>query len=40
MLAVLADHQVECVIIGGFAAWVHGAPVITADLDLVFALDP
>ena len=36
MLEVLARHGVKVVVIGGFAAWLHGAPIVTADLDLVF----
>jgi hypothetical protein len=35
MLEVLARHGVEHVVVGGVAAWVHGAPVVTTDLDLV-----
>ena len=40
MLAALAEHQVNFVVIGGFAAWVHGAPVLTTDLDLIFERSP
>ncbi|MCB9690236.1 MAG: hypothetical protein H6736_00325 [Alphaproteobacteria bacterium] len=36
MLAVLDTHQVRFVVVGGFAAWVHGAPIVTADLDIIF----
>ncbi len=40
ILQVLAECQVKGVVIGGFAAWLHGAPVVTADVDLVFDTDP
>jgi hypothetical protein len=40
ILAVLGRHQVDFVVIGGFAAWLHGAPVVTADVDLVFDTSP
>ena len=35
MLSVLADHGVRYVIVGGFAAVIHGSPYITADVDIV-----
>lgn len=35
ILAVLARHGVDCVVIGGFAATTHGSPVPTADVDIV-----
>lgn len=40
MLEVLARHRVEYVVVGGFAAWVQGAPIVTADLDLIFENSP
>lgn len=40
MLEVLVRHQVDFVVIGGFAAWLQGAPIVTVDLDLVFDHDP
>lgn len=35
ILAVLARHGVDCVVIGGFAATTYGSPVPTADVDIV-----
>jgi hypothetical protein len=35
ILAVLQAHGVECVLIGGFAAIVHGSPLLTNDVDVV-----
>lgn len=37
MLAALHRRQVEFVVIGGFAALVHGLPLATFDLDVVVA---
>jgi hypothetical protein len=34
MLAVLSDHKVEFVLIGGMAAALHGSDVVTFDLDV------
>lgn len=34
ILAVLQRHGVECVLIGGFAAVVHGSPIPTNDVDI------
>jgi hypothetical protein len=34
IVAVLEDHGVEYVVIGGFAATVHGSPHITRDVDI------
>lgn len=39
-LKTLERHQVEFLIVGGFAAWMHGAPVVTTDLDIVYNEDP
>lgn len=35
ILAVLARHGVDCLVIGGFAATSHGSPVPTSDVDIV-----
>lgn len=35
-LQVLADHQVRFVLIGGYAAGVLGAPIMTNDLDICY----
>jgi hypothetical protein len=39
ILRVLAKHQVECVLVGGFAAYLQGSPIPTEDIDLVPATD-
>lgn len=36
LLRCLDAHGVRHVVIGGFAAWMHGAPIVTADLDVVY----
>ena len=35
ILAVLHDHDVRCVLIGGFAAVIYGSPYVTTDVDVV-----
>jgi hypothetical protein len=35
ILGVLRDHGVRFVLIGGFAAVVHGSPYVTTDVDVV-----
>ena len=37
ILEILDRHAVEFVICGGIAAVLHGAPIMTADLDVVYA---
>jgi hypothetical protein len=37
IIAVLNRHQVEYVVIGGFAAVLHGCPEQTFDLDILYA---
>jgi hypothetical protein len=39
-LRVLNDHQIRFVLIGGFAARLHGSPTVTNDVDLCYARDP
>jgi len=39
VLGVLAEHRVRCVLIGGFAAVIHGSPYLTTDIDVVPATD-
>ncbi len=39
ILQVLAAHDVRAVMIGGFAAVVHGSPYVTTDVDVVPDLD-
>lgn len=36
----LVAHEVEFIIVGGVAAVLHGAPVNTFDLDIVYARSP
>jgi hypothetical protein len=37
LLAVLAQHGVDSIIVGGTAAVLNGAPISTFDLDVVYA---
>ncbi|MDP9299783.1 MAG: hypothetical protein M3P43_02635 [Actinomycetota bacterium] len=39
ILGVLAEHGVRSVLIGGFAAVIHGSPYVTTDVDVVPATD-
>lgn len=36
MLRMLHQHGVAYIIVGGIAAWAHGAPVVTTDLDICY----
>lgn len=36
-LAVLARHEVEFLVVGGIAAVLHGSPLTTQDLDIVYS---
>ena len=36
-LKLLGQHNVDCVIIGGVAATLHGATILTNDLDVCYA---
>jgi hypothetical protein len=36
----LADHGVECVIIGGYAALSHGSSLLTQDIDVACRMTP
>jgi len=40
ILATLADHRVEFVLIGGLAATFHGSPHLTQDVDITPSRDP
>ena len=40
ILHVLEKHGVKFVVVGGFAAWMQGAPVITTDVDIVYEATP
>jgi len=39
ILAVLIRHEVECIVIGGMAAYLQGSPLPTEDVDVVPAED-
>jgi predicted nucleotidyltransferase len=36
-LKLLAEHRVECVIVGGVAAWAHGSSQATFDVDVCYS---
>ncbi len=40
ILEVLAAHHVDFVVIGGIGAVLHGAPIITFDMDIVHSRSP
>ena len=40
ILRALAAAQVDFIIVGGVAAVIHGAPIVTRDLDLVHSRTP
>lgn len=40
ILEVLSRHEVEYILVGGLAAIVQGAPILTFDLDIVFLKTP
>lgn len=39
-LRLLSEHKVDCVIVGGIAAAVHGSSLLTNDVDVCYARDP
>jgi hypothetical protein len=39
ILDVLARHEVDFILVGGFAARVHGSPLLTNDVDIVPSAD-
>lgn len=39
-LRLLAEHKVDCVIVGGIAALIHGSLLLTNDVDVCYARDP
>jgi hypothetical protein len=39
ILAVLARHQVRCVVIGAYAAVLAGIDIVTRDIDIIPATD-
>ncbi len=40
VLQAMHEHHVRCIVIGGWAAILHGAARSTSDVDLVYARDP
>jgi len=40
ILEVLARHQVQCVVIGGYAAVLAGIDIVTRDIDITPAIQP
>ena len=40
ILEVLARHQVQCVVIGGYAAVLAGIDIVTRDIDITPAVEP
>ena len=40
LLELLNSHEVEYIIVGGFALALHGAPRFTGDLDVFLKADP
>src|SRR5687767_5977780 len=39
LLAVLRAHEVEFIVVGGVAAALQGAPVLTQDMDIVYRIE-
>jgi predicted nucleotidyltransferase len=40
MIVALTDAQVEFIIVGGVSAVLHGAPIVTQDLDICYRRSP
>jgi predicted nucleotidyltransferase len=40
ILGVLTEHEVDFIVVGGLCAILHGAPINTADVDIVHARQP
>lgn len=40
ILKTLRRHRVDCIVVGGVSAVLHGAPITTFDLDVVHSRDP
>jgi hypothetical protein len=40
ILRTLVDNKVDFIVVGGLSAMLHGAPVVTLDLDLVHSRQP
>jgi len=39
-LRLLGEYKVDCVIVGGVAAAIHGSSLLTSDLDVCYAREP
>jgi predicted nucleotidyltransferase len=39
LIGTLSDHRVEFLIVGGVAAVLQGAPVLTQDVDILYRID-
>ena len=39
-LRLLGEYRVDCVIVGGVAASIHGSLLLTSDVDVCYARDP
>ena len=39
LLSVLSAHEVEFIVVGGVAATLQGAPVLTQDMDIVYRIE-
>src|ERR1044071_4386984 len=39
LLRILSDEQVEFIIVGGVAAALQGAPVLTQDIDILYRIE-
>ena len=37
---LLGEYKVDCVIVGGIAATIHGSSVLTNDLDVCYSREP
>ncbi len=40
LLQILIQHQVRFVLVGGYAARVHGSPMVTEDIDICLDFSP
>ncbi len=38
VLEILAKHEVQFIVVGGLAGVLHGAPITTQDVDIVYSL--
>ena len=40
LLEILVRHEIDFIVVGGIAAILHGAPIMTADVDILFEAKP